>query len=220
MNSEEKKVKVKLKPKHWFYIFVLLLIAVFITTLYLIPKIMPAKPKVQQVEYNYFKFTKAGPVWDTLVKYDGKLLQPSFRFLPTEVEDVPIKGKLNETFGEEVIYLTFDPLGNPREFQTLTIGVSEMGMNIVKGLEREIEAACTINETKACFNRSIVSCENTEKSVIFFNPAGEPEVILDEKCIELRGSGFDLLKSVDRVLYAWYGILKKNTITPRVQPQN
>ena len=213
-------MKTKLEPKHWFFMGVLIAIGVFAIFLYLIPELMPEEPKVQEVEYNYFKFKKAGPVWDTLVMYDDKLLQPSFRFLPTEIEEVPIEGRLDEAFGNETIYLTFDPLADPNEFQTLTIAVSEMGMNIVKGLERQIEAGCTQNETEACFNRTIVDCSNTEKSVIFFNPIEEPKVILRGKCIELRGKGFELVKSVDRVLYAWYGILKKNIITPRVQPQN
>ncbi|HDD70628.1 MAG TPA: hypothetical protein ENF94_00545 [Candidatus Woesearchaeota archaeon] len=219
MNEEEKNKKV-LEPKHWFYIGVLVLIAVFVITLYLIPKISPAKPKIHEVEYNYFKFRKAGPVWETQVTYDNRLLQPSFRFLPTEVENVTMEGNLAKDFGTDKIYLTFDPLTDQKEFQTLTIGVSEMGMNLVKGFEKKIAAGCTRNETEACKNRTIIQCETANESVIYFNPQGEPKVLLKGKCIELRGSGFDLLKSVDRVLYAWYKIIKQNIISPKLQHQD
>ncbi len=211
MTPEGKKAKIKLEPKHWFYVIVCSAVAIFIIVLFLIPELMPEKPTVTEVEYDYFKFKKAGPVWETQLMYKDRLLQPSFRFLPGEVENVPITGEIDDDFGNDVIYLTFDPLAEKSEFQTLTIAVSEMGMNIVTGLEKKIEAACTRNETEDCLTRPIVTCED-DKSVVFFNSTGEPEVILKGNCIEFRGKGFDLLKSVDKVLYKWYGIIK-NTIS-------
>lgn len=210
----------KIDSKHWFFIGASLLVGIFIVFLFLIPELLPEKPTVQEVEYNYFNFKKVGPVWETLVVHEEKLLQPSFRFLPEEVETVPVTGKLNKDFADDLVYLTFDPLADPKEFQTITIAVSEMSLNIVKGLERRIEAGCTQQKTEACINRTIIDCSNSEKSVIFFNPVGTSEVLLKGNCIELKGSGFDLVKSTDRVLYAWYGILKKNIISPKVQVQN
>jgi hypothetical protein len=211
----------KIDAKHWFFIFVCVFVGVFIIFLFLIPDILSERKSGEEdIEYNYFKFKKVGPVWETLVINNEKLLQPSFRFLPEDVENVPVSGKLNSDFGNDVIYLTFDPLGDPVEFQTMAIAVSEMGLNLVKGLEKEIEAGCTRFEAESCENKTIVDCSSSGVSVIFFNPVGEPEVILKDNCIELKGKGFDLVKSVDRVLYSWYGILKKSIISPKVQAQS
>ncbi len=209
----------KLDAKHWFYIFISICFGIFIIVLFLIPELTPEEPAITEVKYNYFTFKKAGPVWDTLVKYEGKILQPSFRFLPGEVENVTVKGNLDKAFARDTVYLTFDPLTEQSQFQTMAIAVSEMGMNLQKGLGKQISSACTRNETEACINRTIIQCKDTNESVIFFNPVGEPEVILEGMCVELRGSGFDLLKSVDRVLYAWYGIIKQNIILPNLLPQ-
>ncbi len=209
----------KLKPKHWFYIIVSSLVAIFIIVIFLIPEIMPQPQEAEEIEYNYFKFKKVGPVWETLVMNEGQLLQPSLRFLPTEVENITITGKLNEKFEEGPVYLTFDPTLEQKEYQTLTIAVSEMGMNLVTGFGREIIPACTKNETDACINRSIINCENTEEPIIFFNVTEKEEILLKGNCMEIRGQSFDLTKPVDKVLYSWYGIMR-STITPKIQPQN
>ena len=88
----------KLKPKHWFYIIISSLVAIFIIVLFLIPEIMPQEQEIEEAEYNYFKFRKIGPVWETLVMNEGQLIRPSIRFLPQEVENITITGKLNEKF--------------------------------------------------------------------------------------------------------------------------
>lgn len=218
MKKSEKSEK--MDTKYWFYIIACALVAIFIIVIILVPKIMPEQSKGNEVEYNYFKFKKTESGWMTQVMYKERLLQPIIRYLPEEVEEVPIKGQLEETFGEDPIYLTFDPTQGQEEFQTITIAVSEMGMNLVQGMEKQIESGCTKNETEACINRTIINCDDANRSVIFFNPIGEPEVMLEGKCIELRGKQFDLIKSADKVLYTWYGILKRNIILPELLPQN
>ncbi|MEK6869440.1 MAG: hypothetical protein AABX74_04375, partial [Nanoarchaeota archaeon] len=68
--------------------------------------------------------------------------------------------------------------------------------------------ACDKNETNACANRPIITCDNTDKLVLYVKEANNSGVYFDDNCIVIEGNGFDLVKGVDRVLYDFYEIIK------------
>ena len=80
-------------------------------------------------------------------------------------------------------------------------------MHLVRALNISVIAACTKNETDACIDRPIVTCDDPEKSVIYLASKPPTQVVLDSNCVELWGHEFDLLKSVDRLLFRWYEIM-------------
>jgi hypothetical protein len=168
---------------------------------------MKGKPPVPNtVEYNYFTFNEIGGLWETRIDLDSQPYQATFRYNPKQVEDVAIAGTFNG-FKKEPIYITFDPEADKEEYKYLALAASELTLNIVRALNFTVEAACTKNVTDACLNRTIVSCQD-DASVIYIVPRAPTQVTLDNDCITLSGSGLDLLKSVDRILFQWYKIMK------------
>jgi len=44
---------------------------------------------------------------------------------------------------------------------------------------------------------------------LYVKEANESKVYFDDNCIVVEGSGFDLVKGVDRVLFYFYGIMEQ-----------
>jgi hypothetical protein len=158
------------------------------------------------VDYSYFTFEEIGGLWQTTVQLDKQPYQATFRYNPTQVEDVEVAGNFSG-FRKLPIYITFDPEADKEEYKYLALAASELTLNIVRALNFTVEAACTKNITDACANRPIVTCKDSA-SVIYLIPKAPTQVTLDGDCITLSGNGFELLKSVDRILFQWYKIMK------------
>jgi hypothetical protein len=167
------------------------------------------KPKVEEkkVEYSYFTFEEVGGLWQTDIQMGNQLYEAVFRFNPKQVEDVYVTGNFSG-FSSQPIYITFDPESDEAQFKYLALAVSELTLNIVRGLNYTVEAACTKNVTDACINRSIVTCDDTDKSVIYLSAVAPTQITLKDHCAMLTGGEFDLLKSVDRLLFQWYKIMR------------
>ncbi|MBI4146551.1 hypothetical protein HY489_04400 [Candidatus Woesearchaeota archaeon] len=162
-------------------------------------------PEAPTVEYNYYIFTQIEGLWETTVKERGQEYTATFRFNPTEVENLPVNG--NKTgFRKPPIYLTFDPDASKDQFKYLALATTELSLHLIRGLNQSVEAACTKNETQACADRPIINCKSNA-SVIYLLPKAPAQITLDN-CITLSGEGIDLLKSVDRLLYQLYGIMR------------
>lgn len=160
----------------------------------------------RQVEYNYFVFEELGGLWETSIVRDGKPYSAIFRFNPEQVEDVYITGNFSG-FKKKPIYLTFDPNASKKDFKYLTLAASELSLHLVRGLDYEVAAACTTNETDACQDRSVITCD-ADESVIYIVPKAPTQITLKDDCVVLSGENFELLKSVDRLLFQWYKIMR------------
>jgi hypothetical protein len=165
-----------------------------------------APPSVNVVEYNYFKFEEIGGLWQTRIQLDNQVYEGAFRFNPEQVEDVYIAGEFSGF--KSPIYITFDPDSEESEFKYLALASSELSLHVVRGLNFTVVGACTKNETDACLDRPIVTCDDTNESVIYLVAEPPTQITLDGKCVKLSGLEMDLLKSVDRLLFQWYKIMK------------
>jgi hypothetical protein len=124
---------------------------------------------------------------------------------PLELEDVKAEGQLDERFNSPYYYITFDPYGE--DFSYVAVAAGEIGRNLVEGLGVKISSACYQNHT-VCAGKPIITCENTNQSVIFIKESDEPKIVMQGNCLILQGKGEELLKVVDRVILKLYGIMK------------
>ena len=161
--------------------------------------------------YNdIYSFVKFDDLWYTqLVSPKGtRLYNIQFRYGPKEVEDIKIEGSLNiELLNNATEYFaTFNPTGN--DFSSVAVAVGDFNTHMTKIFFKKPIAACDKNETLACINRPIITCDNTEELVLYVKEANSSRVYFDDNCIVIEGSGFDLVKGVDRIFYDFYNIIE------------
>ncbi len=166
------------------------------------------KPSYPKINYNSFEFVQKEKFWHTQWQRNDKVYTISLRFNPKEVEEVPITGVLNNTFNKRrKMYVTFDPESPEENFKYLALAASELTVNLAGPLGKEVVAACTQNITEACASRPIITCEGNEKNTILLKSEGTPAIELNNTCMTLYGTGFELVKSVDKMLYIWMQII-------------
>lgn len=162
--------------------------------------------------YNEYSFILVDGLWWTEVDRFGTLLKIPLHFGPKDVESIPIAGMLDPAFNKgEIVYIAINPKTANKYY---TLALSELNFNIIKGIDRNIEAACTENDS-ICDNRTIVSCENTlGKPVVeltltnYTNSTNSGKVEFKGSCIKISGQDYELVKAVDRVLLRWYGVME------------
>ncbi len=201
--TEEPTEEEKTKYTTYFIVGAVIVLIAFLGYTFFIYKPEPAK--VETVEYSYFTFTNVGGLWQTSIQLDKQIYDAVFRFNPKQVEDVYITGELGNF--SEPIYITFDPVQDKEAYKYLALASSELSLNLIRALEKEVISACTSNETEACQGRPIVTC-GENKNVIYLNPLPPTQISLNNTCITLQGHEMELLKSVDRLLYQWYKIMR------------
>ena len=201
----------------------LLLIGFFFATKYLFPR-TPVTLTIEELNqmnidgelepgqgYIYkgaYSFIYADGLWYTQVKspLGTKQLNIALHFGPRGLEDIKIRGSLNERFtNAEDVYVTFDPLGSSLNYIALAVG--EFDRNLITGFGKKPIASCGKNETEACVDRPIVTCENRDKAVAYFKVAEETKVTFNGNCIIFEGAGLEITRAVDRVLLEWYGVM-------------
>ncbi len=162
-----------------------------------------------KVGYNGFDFVNVEGVWRTDWQREGQGYELDFRFNPEEVEDIPVTGKTDARFQFERIYLTIDPTGEERTPETayLNLAAVELSRKLVEPFERNVTAACTRNETDACASRPIITCENTNSSVIYLRQADEAKIILKGNCAVIQGKGEGIVRAADKALFQWLRIM-------------
>jgi len=158
------------------------------------------------VEYDYFTFEEIGGMWQTNIQLDSQMYEAIFRFNPEQVKDVYITGDF-AGFSNKPIYITFDPDSDDEQFKYLALASSELSLNLIRALNFSVIAACTKNMSDACVDRPVVTCAD-DKNVIYLVAKAPTQITLNNRCVTLSGDGFELLKSVDRVLFQWYKIMK------------
>lgn len=151
-----------------------------------------------------YNFIYIDGMWRTDIKLGDRLLRVPLHFGPREASEVLIEGNLSSDFnkGDEV-FMAIDPTFS-NKYYSLALG--ELSMNVVKGLNRKVLAACTKNDT-ICVDREILNCENTQgKPVIELRYEGESKITMNGTCILISGTGYGIVKAADRLLWQWYGV--------------
>jgi hypothetical protein len=156
--------------------------------------------------YNDFEFIKADGLWWTYIQGQGRTIKVPLHFGPREVEHIPLTGNLlNEFYKGKEIYIAIDPNITNKYY---TLAISELSMNIAKGIGRTPEGSCTEND-EICDERTIVNCENTQgKPVIELRVEEVAAVTLKGTCILVTGQEYELVKATDRLLLDWYGVIE------------
>tara|TARA_Y100000034_G_scaffold87663_1_gene105133 strand:+ start:8891 stop:9679 length:789 start_codon:yes stop_codon:yes gene_type:complete len=128
---------------------------------------------------------------------------------PREAIEVPIIGQLGDKFiNDDQVYLTFVPeYGGTKRNSYMTLAIAELSLNLVRAIDRKLVASCMENVTEACADRDIITCDNTDRAVIFIKYDDEAKVTFDGNCVIVQGKEKELTKAVDRLLLYWYEIL-------------
>ncbi len=159
---------------------------------------------------DVYSFVKFDGLWYVqLVSPKGtRLYNIQFRYGPREVEKIKIEGSLDANLINNATeyYVTFNPTG--QNFSAVALAVGDFNEHMTKIFFKQPIAACDKNETLACANRPVITCDNTDKLVLYVKEANNSGVYFDDNCIVIEGNGFDLVRGVDRVLYDLYKIIR------------
>ncbi|MFQ5620940.1 MAG: hypothetical protein ACE5FT_03785 [Candidatus Nanoarchaeia archaeon] len=190
------------KQLYWLLFAVVVIMGAILALRFILPE-----PAYETREYNGFDFTNVDNAWYFEWQHENIIYEVGLRYAPWEVEDVPIRGVLNGSFNQKKVYITHDPdLGeNSRNFTVIQLGAVELASSMASSLNLLPISACTVN-TSSCVASHIVTCDSNG-SVVYMTDIGSAGVVLNQNCITLRGENMELIKSIDRLLYQWYGIM-------------
>ena len=157
-----------------------------------------------------YSFVKFEDLWYTQLKSPKgtRLYNIQFRYSPKEVEKVRVEGILGMGLLNNATeyYVTFNPTGN--DFSSVALAAGDFNQQMTNIFFKQPIAACDRNETRACIDRPVITCDNTDKLVLYVRESNNSRVSYDNNCITIEGSGFELVKGIDRVLYDLYGIME------------
>ena len=172
------------------------------------------KPSQGYVYKGVYSFINLDNLWYTqLTSLKGtNLYSLALRYSPRELEDIIIEGSLDKKFFDKQneFYVTFNPTG--RDFSYVGLAVADFDAHMSKVFEKKPIAACDRNETEPCKTRQIVTCENTDKLVLYIKESERFRTYYNNNCIVVEGSGLDLVKGVDRILYNLYNIMEQEEV--------
>jgi len=169
------------------------------------------KPEQGYVYKGVYSFVTLDDVWYTQLQSPKgtKIYSLSLRYSPKDLKDIVIEGNLDREFfdNQTEFYVTFNPTG--KEFSYVALAIGDFDTHMLKVFEKTPVAACDRNETQPCRNRPIVTCEDKDKLVLYIRESDKFRVYYNDNCIVVEGSGFDLVKGVDRILYNFYNIMEQ-----------
>ncbi|MBI2650836.1 hypothetical protein HYX04_06030 [Candidatus Woesearchaeota archaeon] len=167
------------------------------------------KPEQGYVYNGVYSFVVSDDLWYTqLTSPKGaKIYSLALRYSPKDLKGIVIEGSLNAEFfnNKSEFFVTFNPTG--KEFSYVGLAVADFNTHMSKVFEKNPVAACDRNETEPCKTRPIVTCEDTDKLVLYIKESERFRTYYNNNCIVVEGNGFDLVKGVDRVLYNLYSIM-------------
>jgi len=157
--------------------------------------------------YNGFSVVKANGMWWTQVQHKDtdQIYNLQFHYGPRDVGNISITGDVDQFRALNSTYITFDPTEKSLAYTALSS--AELSINLGQVLNVRPIAACTKNETAVCKVTPIITCAS-ERATISIEVAGAPAVKREGACIRIQGNGTDLLRSTDRLLLAWVGVMK------------
>ena len=169
------------------------------------------KPEQGYVYKGVYSFVTLDNLWYTqLASPKGsKIYSLALRYSPKDLKGIAIEGRLDTKFfdSQSEFFVTFNPTG--REFSFVGLAVADFNTHMSKVFEKTPIAACDRNETEPCRNRPIVTCEDNGKLVLYVKESDKPRAYYNGNCIVVEGTGLDLVKGVDRILYNLYGIMEQ-----------
>lgn len=156
--------------------------------------------------YNGFSFVKVRGSWFTRLqrKNTNESYHLEVRYGPRDVEEIPLSGDYAYLLTFNSTFITFDPTG--KDFPHVALAAADLSTNLVRVFNTTPVAACTLPDEKACANRPIITCTQGVPT-IFIKEDPVPAVTAQGTCITVQGEDFDLVKSANRLLLAWYGIM-------------
>ena len=155
--------------------------------------------------YNGFSFVFANGLWYTQIQGGNRLYNIPLHYGPRDLEDVEIIGDLSSFAGIKETYITFDPTEENLGYVALANG--ELSTDLVKIFNTQLTATCTVNDTPACEGVPVITCNNTDESVIFLRQSDEASVELIDNCVIISGRDEGLVKATNRFLYHLFSIM-------------
>ncbi len=192
----------------FFSILIILLVGAFLFGQWIKEK---NTPLIEKRTYNNFIFTKQADTWTTTWQNNNKAYLIQLRNYPEEVELVPMTGDINlSLFNKKNISITFDP-EKLENYKYVALTAGELGLNLNRAMGRTTEFTCTTNQTSVdlCKTLAPVTCASEDRAVIMLEPTGPAEITLKNNCIILSGADNELLRATDKLLYIWYGIMRR-----------
>lgn len=172
------------------------------------------KPEQGYVYKGVYSFINFDNLWYTqLTSPKGtKIYSLALRYSPRDLKDIAIEGRLNAKLFDEKneFYVAFNPTG--KDFSSIGLAVADFSTHMSKVFEKKPIAACDRNETEPCKTRPIVTCDDTDKLVLYIKESERFRAYYNNNCIVIEGNGFDLVKGVDRVLYNLYNIMEQEEV--------
>lgn len=169
------------------------------------------KPSQGYVYKGAYSFVTLDNLWYTQITSPKgtRIYSLALRYSPKDLKDIVIEGNLDtEVFNNKTeFFVTFNPTGG--DFSYIALAVADFNTHMSKVFEKNPIAACDRNETESCKNRPIVTCEDKDKLVLYVKESDKFRAYYNNNCIVVEGSGFDLVKGVDRVLYNLYNIMEQ-----------
>ncbi len=172
------------------------------------------KPEQGYVYKGVYSFILFEDLWHTqLQSHKGtRIYSMALRYSPKELEGIVIEGELDGAFfnDKDEFFVTFDPTGN--DFSNVALAVADFNTHMSRVFEKTPIAACDRNETIDCASRPIVTCEDSDKLVLYIKESDRFRAFYNNNCIVVQGKGKDIVKGVDRVLYNLYGIMEQEEV--------
>ncbi len=167
------------------------------------------KPQQGYVYKGVYSFVTLDNLWYTQLKSPkgSKIYSLALRYSPRDLKGIAIEGSLSKDFfdAQGKFFNTFNPKG--KDLQYVSVAIADFSTHMSNVFEKNPIAACDRNETEACKTRPIVTCEDSDKLVLYVRESDRFRAYYNNNCIVVEGKGLDLVKGVDRVLYNLYGIM-------------
>ena len=172
------------------------------------------KPSQGYVYKGVYSFITLDNLWFTqLTSPKGtKIYSLALRYSPKDLKDIAIEGRLDHEFfnNQSEFYVTFNPKG--KGFSYVGLAAADFDTHMSRVFEKRPISACDRNETESCETRPIVNCDDADKLVLYLKEADRFRTYYNNNCIVIEGSGFDLVRGVDRILYNLYNIMKQEEV--------
>ena len=191
--TEKEKHEKERKRKGWMTVFI-----VFVLLASTAAFALTSNNPSEKAKYKEFTFTKTESGWQ--LKNSNLITS----FLPTEVENISSPAISTEDFRKNVYFLA---ITNPEQMAANEI--NRAFYNVIT----KAQLACSEkyeNET-FCKELPIKSCENETSAsnlIVQIEDSENQSMEYNNNCVIIKGNEADLLKSVDRLIYAAYGIIK------------
>src|SRR3989344_7954427 len=136
---------------------------------------LKGKLKAEQgyIYKDAYSFVNFDNLWYMQLKspQGTRLYNMALRYGPKDLENIKISGNLDlELFNNASdYYVTFNPVGS--NFSHIALAVGDFNTHMTNVFFKVPIAACDKNETLACAARPVITCENTDKVVLYVKEA-------------------------------------------------